>query len=150
MGYRRNGEHRKPAELRLSREAEKRIRFYAAHPEMISQRLGELDREWDVERIIETQGPVMTLIGLALGAAVNRKWLTLPLIFQSMVLVHAIQGFYPLMPLFRMMGVRTEREIGAERYALKALRGDFDRPAEGQNTWEKAKWAFGAARFSNL
>jgi hypothetical protein len=29
------------------------------------------------------------------------------------------------MPLFRRFGVRTSREIERERYALKALRGDF-------------------------
>jgi hypothetical protein len=29
------------------------------------------------------------------------------------------------MPVFRRLGVRTAREIARERYALKALRGDF-------------------------
>lgn len=31
------------------------------------------------------------------------------------------------MPVFRRLGVRTSGEIDQERYALKALRGDFDR-----------------------
>lgn len=35
-------------------------------------------------------------------------------------------------PGFRRLGVRTQREIERERYALKALRGDFDRlPSKG-------------------
>ena len=33
------------------------------------------------------------------------------------------------MPVFRRLGVRTAGEIDRERYALKALRGDFDRIA---------------------
>jgi hypothetical protein len=43
-----------------------------------------------------------------------------------MVFLHAIQGWYPLLPLFRRMGIRSQDEIDRERYALKALRGDFD------------------------
>lgn len=138
-------------EDKFDSETRKRLLFYASHPELINTRLEELSREWDVERFIETQAPVMTLMGLILGVKYSRKWLALPFLLQSMVLLHAIQGFYPLMPLFRLLGVRTEREIAAERYALKALRGDFDRAGakEGKD-WEKAKWAFAAARLSNL
>lgn len=136
---------------RIHCETQKRIRFYATHTELIDRRLRELDDEWDVERLIETEAPMMTLLGLALGATVNRKWLALPIIVQSMVLVHAIQGFYPLLPLFRLLGIRTEKEIAAERYALKALRGDFDRPKHnGESNRDKAMWAFTAARLSNL
>jgi len=40
------------------------------------------------------------------------------------------------MPIFRRLGLRTSREIARERYAVKALRGDFvgmnvGRPADG-------------------
>jgi hypothetical protein len=38
---------------------------------------------------------------------------------------HAIKGWCLPLPLFRKMGVRTQTEIERERYALKALRGDF-------------------------
>jgi hypothetical protein len=41
------------------------------------------------------------------------------------VFLHATAGGYPLLPLFRRLGLRTSREIARERYALKALRGDF-------------------------
>lgn len=44
-----------------------------------------------------------------------------------MLLVHDLSGAYPLLPLFRRMGLRTQGEIAAERYALKVLRGDFER-----------------------
>ena len=39
---------------------------------------------------------------------------------------HAVKGWCPPVPLFRRLGVRTCGEIERERYALKALRGDFD------------------------
>jgi hypothetical protein len=53
-------------------------------------------------------------------------------------LQHATQGWCPPVPVFRRLGIRTQTEIDHERYALKALRGDFkkikgdghDKPAE--------------------
>jgi hypothetical protein len=45
-------------------------------------------------------------------------------------LLHAFQGWYPLLPLFRRMGLRSQDEIAREMYAVKALRGDFAGTAE--------------------
>jgi hypothetical protein len=67
----------------------------------------------------------MGLLGIALGTLVNRRLLALPAIVSGAVLLFATRGRYPLLPLFRRLGVRTSREISRERYALKALRGDF-------------------------
>ena len=39
---------------------------------------------------------------------------------------HALQGWCPTVPEFRRIGVRTAKEINREKYALKAMRGDFD------------------------
>lgn len=133
----------------LHRQTERRIAFYAMHPELIESRLRELDEEWDIERLIETEAPTVTLFGLLMGALFGRKWLILPLFAQSMVLMHAVQGYYPLLPLFRRLGFRTEREIAAERYALKAIRGDFkplsQGPASG-NGRRRADQAFEATQ----
>jgi hypothetical protein len=128
-------------------ETERRIAYYVAHPEQIDRRLAELDEEWDVERLIETEAPTMTLTGITLSALLGRKWLVLPLFAQSMVLLHALQGFYPLLPLFRRMGVRTNREIATERYALKAIRGDFRQVSQGAGDGrERADQALRAAQ----
>jgi hypothetical protein len=54
-----------------------------------------------------------------------RRHTALPLFVGGAVLTHALTGRYPLLPLLRRAGVRSAREIGRERYALKALRGDF-------------------------
>jgi hypothetical protein len=70
--------------------------------------------------------PTITLAGLALGTTVNRKWLILPAVVQTFFLQHALEGWCPPIPLLRRLGVRTMDEINRERYALKALRGDFD------------------------
>ncbi|MGN6367601.1 MAG: hypothetical protein ACTHN5_05005 [Phycisphaerae bacterium] len=108
----------------IERHTDARIEWYRTHPEEIEGRLAELDREWDVERLIEVEAPVMTLVGLALGKGVSRKMLVLPLFAQSMVLMHALQGWYPLLPLFRALGVRTQKEIARERYALLGMQGE--------------------------
>ena len=111
---------------RIERAAEQRVSSLANQPEARETRLKELQGEWDIERTIEVEAPTMTLVGLVLGVTVSRKWLVLPVIAQSMMLLHSLQGFYPMLPLFRRLGLRTEGEIANESYALKALRGDFD------------------------
>lgn len=108
-------------------------RFSMASPAEIEQRLTELDREWDIERCIETLAPGFTLLGLGLGMTVNRRWLVLPIVVQTFLLQHALQGWCPPISVLRRLGVRTAEEINQERYALKALRGDFPKttPAPG-------------------
>jgi hypothetical protein len=96
-------------------------------PAAIDRRLAELDEEWDIERYLETMAPTITLIGMALGVAKNRKFLIIPVVVQSFFLQHALQGWCPPLPALRRLGVRTADEINVERYALKALRGDFEK-----------------------
>jgi hypothetical protein len=95
-------------------------------PAAVERRLAELREEWDIERYVETMAPTFSLIGLALGVTVNRRWLLLPAIVQTFFLQHALQGWCPPVPLLRRLGVRTCDEIHEEKYALKALRGDFE------------------------
>lgn len=92
-------------------------------PDAIEVRLAALDREWDVERCLETGAASLSLVGLALGATVNRKWFALPAGVAAFLLQHAVQGWCPPLPVFRRLGVRTADEINEERVALLALRG---------------------------
>ncbi len=101
-------------------------RHEAAGPAAIDRRLAELDAEWDVERTLETNASTLTLVGLTLAATVNRKWIALPMVVQAFLLQHALQGWCPPLPILRRLGIRTVEEINRERYALKALRGDFE------------------------
>jgi hypothetical protein len=97
----------------------------AATPEQAERRLADLDREWDVDRTLEIEAATMGLLGLALGTFVHKRLFALPAVVAGAVLVQAVAGRYPLMPLFRRLGLRTSREVAREKYALKALRGDF-------------------------
>jgi hypothetical protein len=112
----------------IRRQTEANVARYAAQgPQAIDRRLQELDQEWDTERYLETMAPSFTLFGLFLGITVSKKWLLLPVVVQSFFLQHALQGWCPPLPVLRRLGVRTPAEIEQERYALKALRGDFRR-----------------------
>jgi hypothetical protein len=97
-----------------------------ADRETITRHIDQLDREWDIERVLQTNASIFALSGIMLGAAVNRKFLVLPGAVLSFFLQHAVQGWCPPVPVLRRMGIRTRQEINREKYALKALRGDFD------------------------
>lgn len=92
----------------------------------ITERIRELDREWDIERVIQVNAPTLALTGLTLGIFHSRRWLALPVAVMSFLLLHGAQGWCPPVPVLRRLGFRTRSEIDAEKYALKALRGDFD------------------------
>ncbi len=100
-------------------------RYASAGPAAIDRRLEELDREWDIERTLEANAATVSLVGSALGLAVDRRFFALPAVVAAFLLQHALQGWCPPVPLFRHLGFRTASEIDQERYALKALRGDF-------------------------
>ena len=92
---------------------------------MIDRRIADLDREWDIERWLEANASSLALSGLLLGLTVNRKWLLLTGTVMGFLLMHAIQGWCPPVPVMRRMGVRTRGEIDREKFALKILRGDL-------------------------
>jgi hypothetical protein len=118
---------------RIRQQVERNVTHAAVQGrDAINRRLWELDREWDMERILEANASALALLGVLLGAFVNLWWLILPGLVTSLLLLHAVQGWCPPVPLFRRLGVRTMTEIDHERYALKALRGDF----QGMNTSE--------------
>jgi hypothetical protein len=94
-------------------------------PAAIENRLRTLDREWDIERTLEANAAAASLLGLALGALVDRRFFVFPAVVAGFLLQHALQGWCPPLPAFRRLGVRTPREIDVERTALKAMRGDF-------------------------
>ncbi len=119
--------HTAPAiNRRIQQETTVRIAFFAAHPENIGARLAELDREWDIERAIELNASTLAFAGVALAIARDRRWLALPGLVSAFLFQHAIQGWCPPVPILRRLGFRTADEINQERYALKAMRGDFE------------------------
>lgn len=115
---RSNDEIDQRTRLRLQRAA-------GAPPAVLSRLIADLDEEWDIERWLETNAALLALGGTLLGRFVNKKFLVVPCLVLPFLLQHALQGWCPPIPLLRRKGVRTRREIDAEKYALKALRGDF-------------------------
>jgi hypothetical protein len=110
----------------IERDTEQRVaQTVAAGPHAVGQRLEDLEHEWDVERTLEANAASVSLVGIALGAFVDRRFLLLPAVVGGFLLQHALQGWCPPLPLFRRLGVRTQKEIQEERYALKVARGDF-------------------------
>ena len=111
---------------RIHRQTAQNIaRYQNAGPAAIERRLQELDAEWDIERTLEANAATAVLVGLTLGATVDRRWFCFPAVVAGFLLQHALQGWCPPLPVFRRLGIRTSYEIDYERYALKALRGDF-------------------------
>jgi hypothetical protein len=92
--------------------------YSTADAAVIKARIAELDREWDIERTLELNASLVALGGVILGAFVSRKWLILPAVVTTFLAQHAIQGWCPPLPLFRKLGIRTQKEIEMERDAL--------------------------------
>jgi hypothetical protein len=116
-----------------------RLIFFALHPERIEERLHALDQEWDVERALEANAAAFSLGGVTLGLFSSRRWLALPALVAGFLLQHAVQGWCPPLPLLRRLGFRTQREIDQERYALKALRGDFRQVEDAMTRLQAAR-----------
>lgn len=126
----------------------------------IDRRMHSLDREWDVaacgpppesatnvepcaysatttsdiERLLQTNFAAISLLAVLLGRR-DRRSLMLAMLVPIFMAQHSLQGWCPPLPLFRKMGFRTRREIYDERFALQALRGDFDVPADSGNAY---------------
>ena len=112
---------------RIEREMRDRIMVYAhKSSEEITRRINELEQEWDIERWLECNASTLAFGGVVMSLLGGRKWLLVPAVVLPMLFYHAVQGWCPPVPLFRRLGIRTRREIAAEIYALRLLRGDFD------------------------
>lgn len=113
---------------RLDQAMMKRVWEYAKKSrEEITARIAELDREWDLERVLETGAAGLSLGGVFLSILKGRRWLVLPATVLASLLQHSLTRRSLPVQLVRSAGVRTRREIEAEKTALRMLRGDFDK-----------------------
>lgn len=112
---------------RIDERIARNLRLYAGQStDLIDARLDELEREWDVERVLETNASALAFAGVMLSVVNDRKWLLLSAGVLGFLFLHGTQGWCPPLPALRRMGVRTRNEIERERFGLKHLRGDFD------------------------
>lgn len=93
-------------------------RFIGLDAERIERRIETLDREWDVERILEVNASLLAFAGLVLGVTRNPKWLALPAVVLPFLFLHGVQGWCPPLPVLRKLGIRTRGEIDREKYSL--------------------------------
>lgn len=136
---------------RIMDRSREHIENCAAYPDRIEQRLFSLDREWDIERMLEANASSLVIVGTALGYLVSAWFYVLPLLVGGFLLQHAIQGWCPPIRLFRRLGFRTHAEIAAEYYSLRALRGDFNELPEfgAKDPKEKAEKLFSLMSWSS-
>ena len=121
----------------IDKEIKESIEFHSGQGrQVLNNRIETLNKEWDVERALELQISATALTGIALTAALNKKWLIFPAVVIGFFIQHAIQGWCPPLPVYRKLGFRTTKEIERERYALKVLRGDFDNIDKNSGTQE--------------
>jgi hypothetical protein len=105
-------------EQRLARLAD-------AGPQAITDRLNEIENEWSAGRMTKVTLGVVILIGLALAATVSVWWLILPSVGALFLLQYLLTRTSWLGAAFHELGLRTGTQIAQEKFALKALRGDF-------------------------
>jgi hypothetical protein len=106
---------------KIQQDIRKSVSFYRSNPELISTRLRELDEEWDIERVLETNASSLIVTSSALGFAISRKFFAVPFIVGAFLLQHALQGWCPPLPILRRLGYRTTSEIQQERSALQNI-----------------------------
>ena len=129
----------------IERQAARRlVRAAGQSPTALTRRITELEDEWDIERWLEMNASALAFTGVVLGILVNRKFFAIPCIVLPFLFQHAIQGWCPPIPMFRRRGVRTRREIDAEKFALKALRGDFSQVEKNGDPQKSAQAAWQA------
>jgi hypothetical protein len=104
---------------KISREIKESIQHYSTRSAAeVKGRINELEKEWDVERVLELNASLVALSGVLLAALNSKRWLVLSGIVTGFLAQHAIQGWCPPIPLFRRLQIRTQKEIETERHAL--------------------------------
>lgn len=128
------------------------IRFYGSLGKAgLSERIKTLDAEWDAEKFIATALSGASLFGMVMGLFGSRLWRVLTWTSLPLLFLHGQGKWKPSDPLIRSLGLRPRREIHQEKYALKAMRGDFrgvEAPSgeEGENLARNSSMALDAVK----
>ena len=103
-----------------------KLREHAGRRREIAGRIIALDREWDMSRALETGVSLVALVGMVLAVSLHSWWLAMAAVGLLFLLQYAAQGRCLPAAGLRRLGYRTRAEIDREKYALKAMRGDFE------------------------
>jgi len=91
---------------------------FITHPEVISARLQELEREWDLERVQDLNNTLYELNGTLLGKILNKHFTELPVSTTMRLAQEAGNNWNPPAAMFKSLGYRTKEEIEKEKSAL--------------------------------
>lgn len=116
---------------RIARAIEKNVDHLTRQGrDAVMQRLGELDREWDIDRVLMANFAIVG--GAAYGVGLRRYsrrrlfsqrpkgWLYFAAAQLGFLLMHVGIGWCPPVVAWRRLGVRTKTEIDLERSMLEA------------------------------
>ncbi|MDB5105590.1 MAG: hypothetical protein JWP91_3279 [Fibrobacteres bacterium] len=102
------------------------VRFYGSlGREGLTERIRALDDEWDMERFVTVSLSGLGLFGMVMGLFGSRLWRVLSWASFPLLFLHGQDKWKPSDGILKSLGLRSRKEIEAEKYALKALRGDF-------------------------
>lgn len=114
---------------RIEFETARNVAYYSSlDEEAVQKRLAELDREWDIDRMLEAHTAGLAIGGFLLGAVSSRKWFVLPGLAGAFLMQYALEGWCPQLPILRSLGFRTAEEIASERCAMLQARKQPAKP----------------------
>lgn len=128
------------------------VRFYGSlGKEGLTERIRSLEEEWDMEKFVTVSMAGMGLFGLVMGFFGSRVWRVLTWISLPMLFLYGQEKWRPSEGMLKSLGLRSRREIDEEKYALKALRGDFQQVdsasgSEGENLARNSSRALDAVK----
>lgn len=96
-----------------------------AGPAAINDRLAQLERERSAGRMAKGTLGVVTLVGSVLAAVLSPWWLILPGVACLFLLQYMFTRRALPTAAFQAAGYRCSTDIDHEKFALRALRGDF-------------------------
>ncbi len=102
------------------------IRYYSSlGKDALTDRIAGFDREWDAEKFVNVSLSGLGIFGLVTGLVGSRLGRLILWIATPLLLLHALGKWQAPEGAVRSAGFRPRKEIDEEKYALKALRGDF-------------------------
>lgn len=105
--------------------------YKSGSEQILSDKIENLNHEWDTERVLEANAASVVLLSSVLGYKSRKcRWFLLTGTVGFFLLQHALQGWCPPLPVIRKLGVRTAAEIHHEKTVFKQLRGDFSQNAD--------------------
>jgi hypothetical protein len=113
------------------------VRFYGSlGQQAVSDRLLALEDEPDQETVATLAIAGSGILALAFGLLGSRLWRLLAWMALPLIFAHARGSLSAPCEFLKTLGLRSRKEIQEEKFALKALRGDFrdlgGDPAEGK------------------